>query len=212
MSHFMVLVIGSDVEKSLAPFQENNMGDAPKEFLKYQCYPKDGGDKQYFDSKEEAIKKLGDNYDEDESYMENPNAKWDWYVEGGRYSSRLTTKEGKEVDAALIGDIDFDSMNKKKKIGAEKAWDEAQRETDKVRVHIMHGIKNSESKEEYLKRSSSFSTFALIKDGKWHEKGQMGWWACVANEKESSAWNDEFLKLMEDLPTDTLITVIDCHI
>lgn len=33
MSHFTVLVIGDDPEAALAPFQENNTGDCPKEFL-----------------------------------------------------------------------------------------------------------------------------------------------------------------------------------
>lgn len=33
MSHFAVLVIGDDIEKQLAPYQENNMGDCPKEYL-----------------------------------------------------------------------------------------------------------------------------------------------------------------------------------
>lgn len=33
MSHFTVLVIGDDPEKQLAPFQENNMGDCPEEYL-----------------------------------------------------------------------------------------------------------------------------------------------------------------------------------
>jgi hypothetical protein len=28
-------------------------------------------------------------------------------------------------------------------------------------------------------------TFALLKDGIWYEKGQMGWWACVSNEDEN---------------------------
>lgn len=35
MSHFTVLVIGDNVEEQLKPYQENNMGDCPKEFLKF---------------------------------------------------------------------------------------------------------------------------------------------------------------------------------
>lgn len=34
MSHFCVLVVGEDVKKQLAPYQENNMGDCPGEFQK----------------------------------------------------------------------------------------------------------------------------------------------------------------------------------
>lgn len=38
MSHFTVLVFSKtqdDVSKLLAPFQENNMGDCPKEYLAF---------------------------------------------------------------------------------------------------------------------------------------------------------------------------------
>jgi hypothetical protein len=35
MSHFVVLVIGNDPEAALAPFQENNMGDCPAQYLKF---------------------------------------------------------------------------------------------------------------------------------------------------------------------------------
>lgn len=35
MSHFTVLVIGENPEKQLQPFQENNMDDCPKHFLKF---------------------------------------------------------------------------------------------------------------------------------------------------------------------------------
>ncbi len=35
MSHFTVTVIGSNAEEQLAKFQENNMGDCPKEYLEF---------------------------------------------------------------------------------------------------------------------------------------------------------------------------------
>ena len=40
----------------------------------------------------------------------NPNEKWDWFVEGGRWSGQLLTKDGRRVDSAKKADIDFDSM------------------------------------------------------------------------------------------------------
>lgn len=68
------------------------------------------------------------------------------------------------------------------------------------------------SKEEYLKKAtdSAISTFAVIKDGLWYEKGKMGWWACVSDEKDN--WNEEFAKLLDNVPDDTLLSVYDCHI
>ena len=38
MSHFTVLVIGNDIESALAPYQENNMGDCPEEYLEFVDY------------------------------------------------------------------------------------------------------------------------------------------------------------------------------
>ena len=35
MSHFTVMVIGDNPEEQLAPYQENNMGDCPQEYLEF---------------------------------------------------------------------------------------------------------------------------------------------------------------------------------
>ena len=52
--------------------------------------------------------------------------------------------------------------------------------------------------------------FAYLIDGKWCERGEMGWFACVSNEDED--WNNTAIKLFDDIPDDTVVTVIDCHI
>lgn len=56
--------------------------------------------------------------------------------------------------------------------------------------------------------------FAFITpDGEWHERGEMGWWACVSNEKEETDWKDEFKKFICSLDSkNTIVTVVDCHI
>jgi hypothetical protein len=38
----------------------------------------------------------------------------------------------------------------------------------------------------------------------------MGWWACVSDEKDN--WSEEFAKLLDEIPDDTLLSVYDCHI
>jgi hypothetical protein len=52
----------------------------------------------------------------------------------------------------------------------------------------------------------------VVKDGQWYEKGKMGWFACVADEKDEDVWDREFAALLDGLPDDTLLTVVDCHI
>lgn len=68
------------------------------------------------------------------------------------------------------------------------------------------------SREDFAKRArnSAVSTFALIMNGKWYEKGHMGWFAIVSDEK--SDWDEEFNKLIDSISDDTLLSVYDCHI
>lgn len=61
-------------------------------------------------------------------------------------------------------------------------------------------------------RDRACTTFALLHEGKWYEKGEMGWFACVSNEKDQGDWNREFNALLDSLPDDTQLTVVDCHI
>jgi hypothetical protein len=70
------------------------------------------------------------------------------------------------------------------------------------------------TKEEYIKRRGreAISTFAVVKDKTWYEKGKMGWWACVSDEKDSDEWNDIYENLIKNLDGETQITLVDCHI
>lgn len=62
-------------------------------------------------------------------------------------------------------------------------------------------------------RNSAITTFAFItSEGEWVEKGSMGWWGCVSNEKDSDVWNKVFSDYFDSLPDDTKITLVDCHI
>lgn len=54
--------------------------------------------------------------------------------------------------------------------------------------------------------------FALVKDSQWFEKGRMGWWGCVHDEKDQGEWNRKVSQMIDDLPGDTLMSVYDCHI
>jgi hypothetical protein len=68
--------------------------------------------------------------------------------------------------------------------------------------------------DEFVRRESdrAICTFAVVKDGRWYGRGDMGWWGCVHDEKEPGAWEAEFAALLDGLPDDTLLTVVDCHI
>lgn len=44
-------------------------------------------------------------------YMSNPNAKYDWYSEGGRWSGYLTNKEGNTTNCDLLTEIDWEKTD-----------------------------------------------------------------------------------------------------
>ena len=70
------------------------------------------------------------------------------------------------------------------------------------------------TRAEYVQeaRDAAGCTFAVVKDGKWFERGEMGWWGCVSNEKEKDSWYKEFANMIDALPDNTPLTVVDCHI
>jgi len=172
----------------------------------------------------------------------NPKSKWDWYSLGGRWTGMLKLKDhtkgivGKPgimtnpaepgwVDQALKKDIDFEGMLQSSFEEASKRYDDFEREYKKGKLgsfdaHWEYNVENKgtkdnfipETREEHLKRSVGFSTFAVVKDGEWYERGSMGWWGCVSDEKPEGEWDQQFKQLLQSIPDDTLISIFDCHI
>lgn len=71
------------------------------------------------------------------------------------------------------------------------------------------------TKENYIQDSLAFGTFAVLTaDGKWHSKGEMGWFGMSSETPEeaaafSNSYYDTFIKTAD--PEHYLI-VVDCHI
>lgn len=185
----------------------------------------------------------------------NPNAKWDWWQVGGRWSGFLTpnydpsedplNKEvcflcrgsGKRLDmpeqekcngcngtgiktkwptqwrdvdgnCMRVGDIPVeqlrDEWNSNPAVIAAKdakiyPWDLGDFACDRA-TYIFHAV------------NMAVSAFAIISNGKWYERGSMGWWGAVSDEKDMDAWFVEISKMLEDLSNDSWITIVDCHI
>lgn len=165
----------------------------------------------------------------------NTNSKWDWYLVGGRWSGLLKLKNPKAsgasmgkkswtnekdpdkygyVDSALLKDIDFEGMAQEQLDKATKAWNDAEEDSNKETSHRYwhYGIHAEDTKKSFIGRREAFTTFAVVKDGKWYEKGAMGWWGVVHNEKNEGEWEKQFSSLLKELDPDTRITIVDCHI
>jgi hypothetical protein len=62
----------------------------------------------------------------------------------------------------------------------------------------------------HMARNKALATFAMLKDGVWYERGEMGWFACVSDEKDD--WDEQFNAMFDALPDNTMLTIVDCHI
>lgn len=179
-------------------------------------------------------KELTNGYQKDEngnavsSY--NPDAHWDWYTLGGRWSGKFILKNGTDgmrghpgvfgnpnpvgIDAAYAEDVDWEVMEKHSIEQAEKSWKDAEGKTDEVR-EWEYGIHKMETKSEFMSsRRAKFATFAVLDGDGWHEHAEMGWFGLAHDEKESEDdWNTKFFeRFLKDLPEDTVLAIVDCHI
>jgi hypothetical protein len=116
-------VIGSEIERALAPYQENNMGDCPERFLSFHDQTADVVDGWAGLDADERAEYVGGiaayavdyhgyrahpvvDGEQRFGYMENPNAKWDWWTVGGRWAGYFPTKTG-DRNTALKSEIDW---------------------------------------------------------------------------------------------------------
>jgi hypothetical protein len=70
------------------------------------------------------------------------------------------------------------------------------------------------TRKKFLQRARNGAgvSYAVIKDGKWYQRGEMGWWGMASDEIDKDDWDAQFAKLIDGLPEDTILTVVDCHI
>jgi hypothetical protein len=162
MSHFVVLVTGSDVDGQLAPYIED-VTDAE------ECVTVEHSE---------------------EGFDYNPNAKWDWYAIGGRWKGFLPLKQG-AMGKLAEQNVYVDSLNG---------------------VVAKLGQADIATKEAVDWRKLTYPPFAWLHEGEWVERGEMGWWGMVNDEKEEKAWNKQFKEFIKSLPDNTLLTTVDCHI
>lgn len=70
-----------------------------------------------------------------------------------------------------------------------------------------------DTREEYVQRriAGARTPFAYLdKDGAWHQKGRMGWFATVSDENHD--WPGDFAKEFEKLDGQDWLVAVDCHI
>ena len=234
MSHYAVAVFhreDQNVDEMLAPFDEN-ISVAPyiaftkKEAIEY-------GKKNFSDdflkgkTNQEIWEGVAEYYDDctdadGNIYTTyNPQSKWDWYEEGGRYCNLLKLKNGKTADSARVSDIDF-SDDEKAYRDALRFWDVVVDGAPAEEGEDYFSIYNPEyykkyygDRESYAKACAQWSTFAVLTpDGVWHEPGKMGWWG-MSNEspEDSKDWHANYHeRFIAAADPNWNLTIVDCHI
>jgi hypothetical protein len=158
---------------------------------------------------------------EDVTYTE-PEFSWGWDAE-----SKAQVLQERRTDQAVMKDIDWAKMH-----NTQKAYDSAIRfwemkvegakpETEEEEKELQWDWYKEEyytdrykDKETYAKCMAGFTMWAVVKDGEWYEKGSMGFWA-MSDETHDEAldWELNFYdRFIKDLPEDTVLTIVDCHI
>ncbi len=311
MSHFVVLVIGDNVDLQLAPFNEQSEDGDPYVTLEFHDQT-DEFRKEYDEELVEIIKRPDGSWvfahsatDDDRAaqiapvsvkfselystfeefceewhhsepneqgrygYSSNPNAKWDWYVVGGRWSGYFKALPGSIgvvgesgtfsntpwegwYDQLQRSSIDFEGMRADAAAEASKRYDAyeaavaglevpkrwaefrtAYENIDDARkayheTPYIAALRTAEllpwfedpveeydiGREKFVERASSdsFTPYAVLKDGEWYSKGEMGWFGMSSDNVDHDTWNKRVWEFLRDLPEDTLITAVDCHI
>jgi len=70
------------------------------------------------------------------------------------------------------------------------------------------------SRDEYIKRerNKAITTYAIVIDGEWISKGKMGWWGFSDDKITQDEWSEHFNQMIDSLPDDTILTIVDAHI
>ena len=218
MSHFSVAVFtgtkSSDaVEKLLAPFAE---------------YVKPGDPIAVFEADDSPDYDI-DPITGERGYWFNPDARWDWYVIGGRFAGALTLNERaaakyktSHVDSAKVSECDFSPTDCDVET-AKAFWALAVEgktpppgiEVDQPFYKPKYYKDRYGDLETYIRMATTSATYAFITpNGNWHAPGDIGWFGLDDATAESvRAYLDEWDKYIKEAAAKRLyVTIVDCHI
>lgn len=157
--------------------------------------------------------------------------KWDWYAIGRRWRGYFTLKPGTtgalgergafgnerrhDADVALAKDIDWEAMREARREQAGACWEEfqaAESEGERLVLSLQYGVEQGDAREDFIKRLGSVATFAVLHEGVWHERGEIGWWGVVHNPQPPEVWQTQFSEIVQQLQPEDEMTVVDCHV
>jgi hypothetical protein len=146
----------------------------------------------------------------------NPQSKWDWWVIGGRWQGGLTDYEpskepenietcplchgtGERVDE-VARDNNMTGCNGCENTGKRVKWPSEWKEYDGDVQPISVILEND------------FSPFAILTPEGWSEKGEMGWWGIVTDEKDETDWQTAVRGILDRYKDGHIGVLCDLHI
>ena len=126
--------------------------------------------------------------------------------------SEITKKDELDIDQKRDLYHSQKAMKLLKRVKARKSLTEEQ--NGHLNSFYFDLEKYQTTRDEYgqLGYNSALTFYSVVKDGKWYQQGDMGWWGMSSNEIDENDWNAEITLLIDDCPADTELTVVDCHI
>ena len=228
MSHYSVAVFiksGQDIGELLAPFDENLEVEPYVEFTRQEAIDYA---RKYYDTDGKTDDECWEMVAEDSKTdaagniysTRNPDAKWDWWCVGGRYSGMLRIG-GACVDQGRVKDIEFpfdDDAYKR----ALRFWDvyvekKPAKPGEEYSPYFAEEYYREHfgDRETYAKYAADFSTYAVITpDGKWHSPGEVGWFGTSSESgEEARDWYAHYReRFIESADGYLYVVIVDCHI
>ena len=213
MSHFVGLCFGENWENDIEKFDEGLQVEG------YIAYTKE-------DAIQEAINRHSENYDWAVKTLDKDGIStqtYDHCTELVKKGPTLTPQEAWEIVKGWGYEMD-ENDNLISHYKPDSRWDwysiggrwagylplkDRDEDGDPIETSAAYF---DEIDWEYLLKER-FTPFCYVDlDGDWHEKGEMGWFACVTNEKGQDCWDEEFKDFIKSLDCNCLVTVVDFHI
>lgn len=215
-----------DPESYIKEFGERNPGHI--EYLKNFMNLYNSTDEELLEKRRAEYKKQNDDdWEYGESFLDehdnridyyNPNSKWDWYSVGGRWEGLLTKKDGYACNIAQIKDVEWGNNPDYEKYKSDEDFVKGYNNLLEVGDTFRRASYFKEiypTIEDYIRSKVAITTFAVIDaNGFWHEKGQMGWFACSSETPEEARdWNRSWYDVhIKDVNPEWYVTIVDCHI
>lgn len=190
MSHFSVLVIGPNPDAQLAGYDEN----LEVESYMDECYDCCGEAKyQPCSTCNNTGKAMS---------TRNPQGMWDYWRVGGRYRGLLRLLPGRP---GTLGELSYEWT-----FDGPCAEDWTGRADQALRGDIdLDALRKACTADD----GSTYRTYAVVAEGAWKGKAEMGWFGMPRTEPmPEEKWVAFWDHLVEGLPPDTLLTVVDCHV